>query len=44
MSSWGRRVFEDFIRRDPTQWHMFQPIFGKREPSNGVGKREENGD
>lgn len=21
------RVFEDFIRRDPTQWHMFQPIF-----------------
>ena len=21
------RVFEDFIREDPTQWHMFQPIF-----------------
>jgi KDO2-lipid IV(A) lauroyltransferase len=21
------QVFEDFIRRDPTQWHMFQPIF-----------------
>ncbi len=21
------RVFEDFIRQDPTQWHMFQPIF-----------------
>lgn len=21
------RVFEDFIRKDPTQWHMFQPIF-----------------
>lgn len=20
-------VFEDFIRKDPTQWHMFQPIF-----------------
>lgn len=27
------RVFEDFIRRDPTQWHMFQPIFG-RTPEN----------
>ena len=21
------KVFEDFIREDPTQWHMFQPIF-----------------
>ncbi|MHB8781616.1 MAG: lysophospholipid acyltransferase family protein [Candidatus Geothermincolia bacterium] len=21
------RVFEGFIREDPTQWHMFQPIF-----------------
>jgi lauroyl/myristoyl acyltransferase len=21
------RIFEDFIREDPTQWHMFQPIF-----------------
>ncbi len=21
------RIFEDFIRRDPTQWHMLQPIF-----------------
>jgi KDO2-lipid IV(A) lauroyltransferase len=21
------RVFEEFIREDPTQWHMFQPIF-----------------
>jgi lauroyl/myristoyl acyltransferase len=20
-------IFEEFIRRDPTQWHMFQPIF-----------------
>jgi len=33
------RVFEDFIRRDPTQWHMFQPIFGRREP----GARETSG-
>jgi lauroyl/myristoyl acyltransferase len=21
------RIFEDFIRKDPAQWHMFQPIF-----------------
>lgn len=25
------RVFEEFIRRDPTQWHMFQPIFEERK-------------
>ncbi len=25
------RIFEDFIREDPTQWHMFQPLF-----QNGV--------
>ncbi len=24
------KVFEDFIREDPTQWHMFQPIFKNR--------------
>jgi KDO2-lipid IV(A) lauroyltransferase len=24
------RVFEGFIREDPTQWHMFQPIFKNR--------------
>ena len=24
------RVFEGFIREDPTQWHMFQPIFADR--------------
>lgn len=23
------KVFEDFIREDPTQWHMFQPLFGQ---------------
>lgn len=23
------KVFEGFIREDPTQWHMFQPIFDK---------------
>ncbi|MDY6795913.1 MAG: phosphatidylinositol mannoside acyltransferase [Actinomycetota bacterium] len=23
------RIFEDFIREDPTQWHMFQPIFSR---------------
>lgn len=27
------RVFEGFIREDPTQWHMFQPIF-KEDPAS----------
>lgn len=29
------RVFEEFIRRDPTQWHMFQPIFGRANQEPG---------
>ncbi|MEW6553216.1 MAG: phosphatidylinositol mannoside acyltransferase [Actinomycetota bacterium] len=29
------RVFEDFIREDPTQWHMFQPIFKRGEKTGG---------
>jgi len=27
------KIFEDFIRKDPAQWHMFQPIF-KQIPSD----------
>jgi KDO2-lipid IV(A) lauroyltransferase len=30
------RVFEDFIREDPTQWHMFQPIFKQGEEREEV--------
>lgn len=26
------RVYEGFIREDPTQWHMFQPIFKDQGP------------
>ena len=29
------RVFEDFIRQDPTQWHMFQPIFKNNSGHGG---------
>lgn len=32
------RVLEDFIREDPTQWHMFQPIF-RSEPDAAADKR-----
>jgi len=32
------KVFEDFIREDPTQWHMFQPIFaGAQGGTEGEG-------
>jgi KDO2-lipid IV(A) lauroyltransferase len=27
-------IFEEFIRKDPTQWHMFQPIFKQEEPKS----------
>jgi KDO2-lipid IV(A) lauroyltransferase len=30
------RVFEEFIREDPTQWHMFQPIFSQDEEREEV--------
>ncbi len=28
------KVFEEFIRRDPTQWHMFQPLFKEERERN----------
>ena len=36
-------IYEEFIRADPEQWHMFQPIWtdlSMRERSDGVIARK----